>query len=387
MDIAVVHNLAEHPGGGDLVALNIIETLLERGHTVSLYTSHPEGMRRIALYFEKSPESFDELRIKKVEVPRAVRHPYNIYIMAKKAFSELKQHDLTIFFDDIPKSARELKKILVYVHYPHAARILLNQLVPYRYRDMLRGKIVWKLHSILFKRFFLTNWSAENIHVVTNSTLTYDHVSRALRPRHLTKIYPPVQVKQIMKYAQSVGESKEDSVVYVGRIQPEKGIDDVIKAATLLRKKNNIRVKIMGFGYDDRYLEYLRRIVKRLGSQGQVEIRVNATRREIFDSLVKANVIVHPAHYEPFGIVVTEGMAAGCIPVVRRGFSGPWVDILEQGKYGLGFEEPEELAQAIDSILSGRHSISVVEVAKRALMFDEEIFKKRFISYIENGFE
>jgi len=383
MDIAVVHNLAEHPGGGDLVALNIIEALLERGHTVSLYTSHPESMRRVALYFGRSPESFDEPRIKKIEVPKAIRHPYNIYIMAKKAFIELKQHDLTIFFDDIPKPARELKKILVYVHYPHAARILLNQLVPYHYRDMLRGKIVWKLHSVLFKRFFLTNWGVENIYVVTNSTLTYDHVSKALRPRHLAKIYPPVQVKQIMKYTHSFGGSKEDLVVYVGRIQPEKGIDDVIKAATLLKKKKNIRVKLMGFGYDDRYLECLRRLVKKLGLQGQVEIRVNAARREIFESLVKANVIVHPAYYEPFGIAVTEGMAAGCIPVVRKGFNGPWIDILEQGKYGLGFEEPEELAQAIDSILSGRHSISVAEVAKRALMFDEEIFKKRFIAYIE----
>jgi len=381
MDIAVVHNLAEHLGGGDLVALNIIEALLERGHTVSLYTSQPEGMYRAALYFGKSPESFDELRIKKVEVPRAIRHPYNIYIMAKKAFSELKQHDLTIFFDDIPKPAQELKKILVYVHYPHATRILLNQLVPYRYRDMLRGRIMWKLHSAMFRQFFLTNWSAENIYMIANSTLTYNHVSRALRPRHLAKIYPPVQVKQIMKYAQSVGGSKENLVMYVGRIQPEKGIDDVIRAMALLRKENNIRVKIMGFGYDDRYLEYLRRLVKKLGLQGQVEIRVNATRREMLESLAKAKAIVHPAHYEPFGIAVVEGMAAGCIPIVKKGFNGPWMDITDQGKYGLGFQSPNELAHAV-ALVMNENPVNTDEIVEKALIFDEEIFKQRLMEYV-----
>ncbi|PUA31611.1 MAG: hypothetical protein B7O98_08925 [Zestosphaera tikiterensis] len=383
MDIAVVYNFAEHPGGGDLVALGIIETLLERGYTVSLYTFQPEGIRRAALYFDKDLKTFDGLNVRRIEAPKAIKHPYNIYVITKKAFSELKQHDLTIFFDDIPEPARELKKILVYVHYPHAARILLNQLVSYRYRGTLKGRIVWKLHSTLFRRYFLTNWDGENIYVIANSTLTYDHVFRALRPRHLVKIYPPVQVRQIMVYTQRVGRSKEDLVVYVGRIQPEKGIDDVIKVAALLRR-SDVKFKIMGFGYDNKYLEYLRSLVKELGIQRGVEMEVNATREEVLESLAKAKVIVHPAHYEPFGIAVIEGLVAGCIPVVRKGFNGPWIDIVEQGRYGLGFENPEELAQAINTIISDSRAVNIDDVAKRALEFDEEVFKNRFVAYLED---
>jgi len=120
-DIAVVHNFTEQPGGEDLAEQDIIEVFLDRGHTVNLYTSQPEGVRRIALYLGRSPESFNELRIKIVEIPRAIKHPYNIYVITKNVFRGLKQHYLTIFFGDIPKSARELMKVLAYVHYPHAA--------------------------------------------------------------------------------------------------------------------------------------------------------------------------------------------------------------------------------------------------------------------------
>jgi len=378
MDIAVVYNFAEYPGGGDLVALDIIETLLERGYTVSLYTFQPEGIRRAALYFDKDPKTFNGLNVRRIEVPKAIKHPYNIYAITKKAFSELKQHDLTIFFDDIPKLTQELKKVLAYVHYPHAARILLNQLIPYRYRDTFKGRIVWKLHSTLFRRYFLTNWDVKNIYVIANSTLTYDHVSRVLRPRHLAMIYPPVQVRQIMVYTQRVGRSKEDLVVYVGRIQPEKGIDDVIKAAALLRR-SDVKFKIMGFGYDDKYLEHLRSLVKRLGLQRQIEIKLNAAREEVLENLAKAKVLVHPAHYEPFGIAVVEGMAAGCISIVRKGFNGPWLEITQEGLYGLGFGSIEELRSHLEWVIQNYDNFDIRAITSRALMFDETVFKHEFV--------
>jgi len=385
MDIAVIHNFAEHPGGGDLVALDIIEALLERGHTVSLYTSQPEGVRKAALYFGKDPEAFGELKIERVDVPRAVWHPYNIYVITKKAFRKLKQHELTIFFDDIPKPAQELKKVLVYVHYPHATRILLSQLVPYRYKNTIKGRVVWKLHSTLFRQFFLTNWGADNIYAIANSTLTRDHIFRSLRPKHLTMIYPPVQVKQIIDYVKKINVEKESLAVYIGRIQPEKGIEDIIKAIALLRDRD-IKVKILGFSYDKKYLQYLENLAKSLGVIKRVELSVNAPRAEILKSLAKAKLLIHPARYEPFGIAVVEGMASRCIPIVRKGLNGPWIDIIEQGKYGIGFKNAKELAQVLNTTLLASNPLTD-DITKRALMFDEEIFKKRFIAYIRSILE
>ncbi len=191
MNIAIVYNFAEHPGGGDLVALNIVEALLEKGYAVSLYTSLPEGIQKAVQYFGKNLKIVEDVTIKRIDVPKIIKHPYNIYLITKRVLSELMSYNLVIFFDDIPKPAQELKRVLVYVHYPHAARIILNELVPYRYRYNFRGKIIWKLHNLLFRQYFLMNWNKPNIFVIVNTTLTQDHVMKALKPMYVTKIYLP----------------------------------------------------------------------------------------------------------------------------------------------------------------------------------------------------
>lgn len=379
-DIAIIHNFAENPGGGDLVALDIMEALIENRYNVHLYTLYPQGLNEAIRQFSKDLKLVSEIEIHSVNVSKHVRHPYNIYLITKKMLNELKQYSLVIFFDDIPKPAQELRKVLVYVHYPHAARIILNQLVPYRYKYTLKGKLVWKIHSVLFRKFFLANWGKQNIYVIVNSTLTQQHVLEALKPLHLTKIYPPVQVRQIIEYTSKLGRDKENLAVYIGRIQPEKGIEDIAKATALVNNRD-FKVTIMGFGFDNRYLGNLVNLVNKLNLQKQVEIRVNVSREKILEALARAKTFIHPAHYEPFGIAVVEGMAAGCIPIVKKGFNGPWIDIIEQGKFGFGFEDPSELAQILTTIVNNNISCNK-EIIERALIFNEDVFKQRLIEYL-----
>lgn len=384
MDIAVVYNFNEHPGGGDLVALNIIETLVKSGQNIRLYTSYPKGLKKSVKYFLKDLEFTKKIEIKKINVLKLIKHPYNIYIITKKVLSELKQYDLIVFFDDIPKPAQELKKVLVYVHYPHAARILLGKLVPYRYKKTVRGRLTWKIHSTLFKKLFLINWDKQNIYVVANSTLTQKHVAEALEPRHLVKIYPPVQVEQITRYLERHQVEKNNEIIYVGRIQPEKGIDDIIKALALTRNKD-IRASIMGFHLDDKYLRYLKTLTRELGVEKQVEFKVNAARNEVLQALVRARILVHPAHYEPFGIVVVEGMVAGCIPVVRKGFNGSWLDIVEKGRYGYGYSNVSELAETISRVITDKDiNINQEFFVKHARDFSEQKFKEQFEEIVKN---
>ncbi len=383
MDIAVVHNFGEHLGGGDLVALDMMEALLNEGHNVWLYTSYPQGLNITINCFLKDERLAEKVEVRSVPVPEAVRHPYNIYLMTRKAIGELKKLNLVVFFDDIPKLALELRKILVYVNYPHIARILLDQLVPYRYRHSLKGRVVWEAHSLLFKRCFLTDWNKPNIFVAVNSTLTYRHVAKALRPKHITKIYPPVQVEQVTRYVEGSDDNKENFAVYIGRIQPEKGIADIIKALALV-KNSGIGIKIMGFLFDEKYLKHLINLAKKLGVEGNVEIMPNAPRRTVLESLAKAKVLVHPAHYEPFGISVIEGMVARCLPIVRKGFNGPWLDIVREGKYGFGFSNVKELTDVVKRAVDFYDSLNVKAVVSRALDFNEVRFKQKFVNMLRS---
>ena len=379
----MIYNFAEHPGGGDLVMLTILEALVEKGYSITLYTSHPQGLVKAIKTFDKNEELAEKIEVRHVETP-LIRHPYNIYIIAKKIASRnpAREHDLFVVSDDIPKPLANTK-VFVYVNYPHAARIVLKQLIPYKYRETVLGAIAWKIHSTLFPHYFLTNWHRENIYVAVNSTLTEHHVKEALKPINIAKVYPPVQVEKIRRFVERLGVDKEDLAVYVGRIQPEKGLEDLVKAVAMIRDTNFV-VKILGFVEDRNYLRKLKKLIHRLGVSNKIDVIANATRRQVLEALAKAKTLVHPAHYEPFGIAVVEGMAAGCMPVVRKGFNGPWIDILEKGKYGHGFTTPDQLAKTLRQVLDNYNTRQSRQIIERAKTFDEKEFKNNIIKVLRD---
>ncbi|NYR16619.1 glycosyltransferase [Pyrobaculum arsenaticum] len=69
--------------------------------------------------------------------------------------------------------------------------------------------------------------------------------------------------------------------------------------------------------------------------------------------LTQVMIIVHSKVFEPFGIAVVEGMFLGAVSVVYKGFlSGPWIDIVDRGKYGFGFRDEVELSNIIENLLN-----------------------------------
>ena len=53
----------------------------------------------------------------------------------------------------------------------------------------------------------------------------------------------------------------------------------------------------------------------------------------------------------PFGIVIADAMAAGAIPAVPK-LGVLWHDIIEYGKYGIGYSSSEELIKAVKYLLN-----------------------------------
>jgi glycosyltransferase involved in cell wall biosynthesis len=102
----------------------------------------------------------------------------------------------------------------------------------------------------------------------------------------------------------------------------------------------------------------------------------------VLDRLLRAKAIIHPAPHEPFGIAVVEGMAAGCIPIVRRSSNGPWLEIIAEGRYGIGFSNLHELIEAMEKAVKFYEVSDINKIISRAFEYDESIFKQRFIDII-----
>ena len=380
MRVAVIYDFGVNKGGGDFVMLNILEALSNAGYEVSLLTSRPRGLYESAKLFGKPALNVD---IRHIKVPSYLRHPYTVAYVAHKATKDGDDnYDAYLVSDDVPKCITDRKGVC-YMHYPHAARFKFKEYVAAKYKTTLHGRLMWRLHETLFPRLYLTDRKPESWLLIANSVVTRHHAAETFRMNveDVVLVNPPVSARRINEAWKNSSLEKENLVVCVGRFESEKRFTDVLQALAYLKESIDVKLSLVGFKYDERPLI---KVIKGLGLEKNVELLVNAERNVLINRLLRAKAIVHPTPHEPFGIAVVEGMAAGCIPIVRRGLNGPWLEITKEGKYGFGFNGLEELASAIKKVIESYDSFNVKAIALRALEFDEAKFKRRFINLFKN---
>ncbi len=358
------------------MVLNLLNTLNSAGYDVTLITSRPEGLDEANDLFHKT---VNNVNIHKIKTLPFLPHPYTIAYLAKKATIE-KNYDLFIILDDIPKYLCD-KNVINYVQYLHAARFKFREYTSKKYVETLKGKLNWRIHQFLFPKFFQKQYNKKQWLLLVNSTLTMNHTSKTLNcpTNQLTLLFPPVATDHINKYCKNNDTQKMDLAICIGRFEPSKMFDEVITALSLIKKTSTVQLCIIGVEYGGTYLRKLEEQIINLGLDDRVELLLNADRDILLDKLAKAKVIVHPALYEPFGIAVVEGMAAGCIPLVKKGINGPWMDITKEGKYGLGFETVEELALSLETAIKDYDYFNIDSIASRAFEFEESKFKDEFL--------
>jgi len=380
MKVAVIYDFALNKGGGDFVMLNILEALGNAGYEVSLFTSHPKGLHESAKFFDKPVPNVDAHHVK---VPNFFRHPYTIaYIARKAAKIEDYAYDAYLVSDDIPKSIADRKGVC-YLHYPHAARFKFREYIAIKYKTTIHGRLMWRVHETLFPRYFIADKRPKNWLLMANSIATRRHAAETFHvsAEEIALINPPVSAKRINEAWRNSSLKKENLVVCVGRFEIEKHFIEVLQALAHLKKNADVKLSLVGFACDEGHLV---RTIKAYGLEEDVELLVNAERKVLVNRLLRAKAIVHPASHEPFGIAVVEAMAAGCIPIVRKGLNGPWLEITEKGKYGFGFNSPKEIVDVIRKVIKSYNNLNIKAIVERALKFDESEFRRKFIDLFEN---
>jgi glycosyltransferase involved in cell wall biosynthesis len=342
-------------------------------------TSYAKGLQESAEFFDKPVPNVDICHVK---VPSYLRHPYTIaYIARKVAEVGSSTYDTYLVSDDIPKCIANQKGIC-YIHYTHAARFNFKEYMATKYKTTLRGKLVWRIHKTLFPRFYLVDRKPEKWILVANSMITRQHATKTFHVDIEDVILPnpPVASKVINKMWKNSSFEKENLIVCVGRFEFEKHFTEVLHALVSLKKKINVKLSLIGFAYDERRIF---EVIRMLGLEENVELLVNAERRTLIEGLLRAKAIVHPTPHEPFGIAVVEGMAAGCIPIIRRGFNGPWMEITQKGAYGLGFNSVDELGNMLLKAIMRYDDFDINAVTSKALEFDETVFKEKFLRMLK----
>ncbi|MFC1903419.1 glycosyltransferase [Chloroflexota bacterium] len=143
------------------------------------------------------------------------------------------------------------------------------------------------------------------------------------------------------------------SILFVGRIEPLKGIDKLLMAMTYLKNKRDLRLLIIGGDENSQYeMARLQELSQQLQIQDSVFFLGLVKQEELPFYYSAADVCVIPSYYESFGLVVLESLACGT-PVVTTKV-GVAESIVRQGETGylVTDNNPSCLAQKIALLLS-----------------------------------
>jgi len=120
--------------------------------------------------------------------------------------------------------------------------------------------------------------------------------------------------KKIAK--QQLGFDEDKIVLFVGRIEPLKGIDQLLRAIPYLENSRRIRLVIVGGGeYDQHEMKRLRKLSNDLHIEDSITFSGLIKQEELNNFYNAADVCVIPSYYESFGLVALESLACGT-PVV-----------------------------------------------------------------------
>jgi D-inositol-3-phosphate glycosyltransferase len=150
-----------------------------------------------------------------------------------------------------------------------------------------------------------------------------------------------------------LGLKEESIILFVGRIIPLKGIDNLLKAMTYLERKERIKLVVIGGDeHSQTEVEKLKDLSRRLKIQESV-IFLGLVKQEILPFFYNAaNLCVVPSYYESFGLVVLESLACGT-PVVATKVGGA-ESVIRHGETGyvVRNNDPCHLADKIALVLS-----------------------------------
>jgi D-inositol-3-phosphate glycosyltransferase len=163
-------------------------------------------------------------------------------------------------------------------------------------------------------------------------------------------LFQPVD-KEVAR--RQLGFDGDRIILFVGRIDPLKGIDRLLMAMTYLERRQGVRLVIVG-GDDDSEaeLERLRRLTRKLHIQDSVTFAGPVGQEELPSYYSAAQVCVIPSYHETFGLVALESLACGT-PVVAAAVGGI-ESIVRQDETGYVVRDnaPLHLADSIAAVLS-----------------------------------
>jgi glycogen synthase len=358
-------------GGYELWCQEVAEALTQRGHQVCVVTTKPDN---------NHPQSNEyNVWVQRVLWPEVESSLTQTTLRLLKDRPRLESENLQQLHKLVMEFKPEVALVWGMWNLPRSLPAMLERLLPesvaYYICDYWltlpnayiqrwqapASKSVTQLPKRLLGKYFLAELSKE-----TPIQLELEHpicVSQALRETlveagikvsHAQVIYGGVKSETFLESGDKRREqsSKHLNLLYIGRLEPEKGVHTAINAIAHLAKEgiSSLTLDIYGQG-DPPYEAGLRTIVHKNNLDHLIAFHGTISHQQVPQVLWQHDVLIFPSEWqEPFARTVLEAMAAGLVVVGT--ITGGTGEILIENKTGLTFSagDAEQLASQIQHL-------------------------------------
>lgn len=222
------------------------------------------------------------------------------------------------------------------VWYPHEPPRMLYDLKKYlmkRNDISLFKKILFYSYSDILK-YINDHYTTVN-EIVANSYYTKNYLENVYKKNINHVIYPGVDWENY-----KFKKGKENIILVVNRLFPEKRVDLAIKSMEFLK---DYVLWIVGDGV---YSETLKKLVLEMGLENRVKFWEKVSEKKLIELYSECFCTVFTPLREPFGMVALESMASGK-PVIGCN-NGGFTEIVKNGIHGFLIDPyPKKIAEKI----------------------------------------
>lgn len=147
------------------------------------------------------------------------------------------------------------------------------------------------------------------------------------------------------------------TIVFLGALARDKGVEDAIKAFSLLNKMGQYNFWIIG-KTGSSYYEYLSKLCQKLELKNKLKFWGFVTQKKKFILLSRSHILVNPSLLEGWGLVNLEANSIG-VPVVAYNSPG-LVDSVKNGVSGVicKYNSPQEIAKEVACLIQDKDRYS-----------------------------
>ena len=300
MKVLLIHPRLSVKGGGERVAIHSILAATRAGHEVSLLSEEFDEASFEDFY--GCPGLFDKVdrfyypSFKPILGTRFLLYQRLVYhcLWMRKALSR-DSFDIVLSTQDIGYVPSTRAPVIQYCYFPEYFSHLQTGSSP-----------VWRLYYRPASTYYRNRVRRVGI-LLSVSDFTRGFVAKKWE-RDSKTVYPPCPVEDFSEFTNV--KSRENMVVTIGRIVPEKRFHLFVELARIVHKTRFVAIGSLS-EENSAYYDQLKT------SAPENLSFVLSPLRKVRDVLGRAMAYVHCAQNEHFGITIVEAMAAGCVPIVH----------------------------------------------------------------------